>query len=132
MSSSDPAYRHIATVLSPPLDLEDVTVSKPGLGDGRCRIEDVARLVAYRQEPAPLRGKAPGHQLIGQLRHSALVWGDDDTAQEIVAREAEQVEPHRCILNASERGQGATGPGPGAGPCRSQQAPGVPSTGAGR
>jgi hypothetical protein len=35
-------------VLSPSLDLEDVTVSEPGLGDGGGGIEDVAGLVAHR------------------------------------------------------------------------------------
>jgi hypothetical protein len=30
-------------VLSPSLDLEDVTVSEPGLGDGRSGIENVTR-----------------------------------------------------------------------------------------
>jgi len=33
-------------VSSPSLNLEDVTVSEPGLGDGRGGIEDVAGLVA--------------------------------------------------------------------------------------
>src|SRR3984957_12690698 len=93
-SSSVPAYRHTATVSSPSLDLEDVTVAEPGLGDGRGGIEDVAGLVAYREGSSALGRQAPGHQLIGQLRHGALIRRDDHAAQEIVAREAEQVDPH--------------------------------------
>src|SRR5258708_15064590 len=95
MSSSDPAYRHTATALSPSLDLEDVTISEPSRSDGRGGIEGVAGLVAHRERSTPLRRLTPGHQLIGQLRHGALIRGDDDTAQGIVARLAEQVEAHR-------------------------------------
>src|SRR5216683_5345966 len=116
MSSSDPAYRHTGTALSPSLDLEDLTVSEPGLGDGRGRIKDVAGLVAHRDGSAPLGRQAPGHQLGGQLRHGALVRGDEDTAHEVVARETEQVNPHRGVLKPSEWGQGAMGRGRGAGP----------------
>src|SRR5689334_14998369 len=127
-SSSVPAYLHTATVPSPSLDLEDVTVSEPGLGDGRGGIEDVADLVAHRERSVPLGHQAPGHQ----LDYGALVRSDDDTAHEVVAREAEQVDAHRGILKPSERGPGATGRGRGAGPCRSRPAPAVPSTCAGR
>src|SRR5258708_20434835 len=95
MSSSDPAYRHTATALSPSLDLEDVTISEPSRSDGRGGIEDVAGLVAHRERSTPLGRLAPGHQLIGQLRHGALIRGDDDTAQEIVAPQAQTVDPHR-------------------------------------
>src|SRR6185312_4247343 len=127
-SSSVPAYRHTATVSSPPLDLEDVTVSEPGLGDGRGGIEDVAGLVAHGDRSIPLGRQAPSHQLAGQLRHGALVRSDDDAAHEVVAREDEQVDPHRNVLKPSERGPGATGRGRGAGPCRSRRALRVPST----
>src|SRR5260370_18355193 len=95
MSSSAPAYRHTATALSPSLDLEDVTISEPSRSDGRGGIEDVAGLVAHRERSTPLGRLTPGHQLIGQLRHGALIPGDDGPAQENVAREAEQGEAHR-------------------------------------
>src|SRR5690348_6144091 len=132
MSSSDPAYRHTATVTSPSLDLEDVTISEPSRADSRGGIEDVPGLVAHRERSTLLGRLAPGHQLIGQLRHGALIRGDDDTAQEIIAREAEQVDAHRRVLKPSERGRGATDQGRGAGPCRSRQALRGPSTHAAR
>src|ERR1700689_4077260 len=92
-SSSVPAYRHTATVSSASLDLEDVTVSEPGLGDGRGGIEDVAGLVAHRERSVPLGRQAPGHQLAGQLHHGALVRSDDDTAHKAVPRQASKVDP---------------------------------------
>src|SRR5690348_15875208 len=94
-SSSVPAYLHTATVPSPSLDLEDVTVSKPGLGDGRGGIEDVVDLVAHRERSVPLGHQVPGHQLAGQLDYGSLARSDDDTAYEVVSREAEQVDAHR-------------------------------------
>src|SRR5690349_21877888 len=130
MSSSDPTYRHTATVLSPSLDLEDVTISEPSCSESRGGIEDVSGLVAHRERSAPLGRLAPGHQLIGQLRHGALIRGDDDTAQEIVAREAERVDAHRNGLQPSARGRGATGPGRDACNCLSRPALRVPSYGA--
>src|ERR1700719_2571522 len=79
-SSSVQPYRHTAPVQSPSLDLEDVAVSEPGLGDGRGGIEDVAGLVAHRERSVPLGRQDPGHQLAGQLQHGALIRSDDDTA----------------------------------------------------
>jgi hypothetical protein len=40
--------------LSPALDLEDVTIAEPSLGDGRGGIEDVTGLIAHHQGSAPL------------------------------------------------------------------------------
>src|SRR3984957_222352 len=121
-SSRVPAYCHPATVSSASPDLEDVTVSEPGLGDGRGGIEDVAGLVAHRERSVPLGRQAPGHQLAGQLHDGALVRSDDDTSHEVAAREAEPGDAHRGTLTPSGRGQGATGRGRGAGPCRSRRA----------
>src|SRR5258708_35423596 len=95
MSSSDPAYRHTATALSPSLDLEDVTISEPSRSDGRGGIEDVAGLGGHRERSTPLGRPAPRHQLIGPRRHAAAIRGDDDTARESVAPAAAQVEAHR-------------------------------------
>src|SRR6476620_69234 len=93
-SSSVPASNQSPTAPSPSLDGEDVTIAQSCRSDRRVEIEQVASLVAHGQRPAPLGGQPPGDKLTSQLRHGAFVGCHYYPRQEVVARVAEQIDPH--------------------------------------
>src|ERR1700712_4134021 len=107
-SSSVPASSQSPTAPSPPLDGEDVTIAQSCRSDRRIGIEQVAYLVAHGHRPAALGLQSPGDQLISQLRDGAFGGCHHDPGQEVVARVAEEIDPHRRTPTPSGWDRGAT------------------------
>src|SRR5258705_13660034 len=109
-SSSVPASSQSPTTPSAPLDGEDVTIAQSCRSDRRIGIEQVAYLVAHGQRPAPLGRQPPGDKLTSQLRHGAFVGCHYYPRQEVVARVAEQIDPHGRTPTPSGWDRGAMDP----------------------